>query len=87
MQNKIELLQQYIDQAEIFLEVLELVQKAAFPITHSQEGGYTKMEQNHLDPKVIMSKRFMLNHPEEFLNFERTMTSLLFLSQTQDIFI
>lgn len=68
LQNKIELLQQYIDQAEkiAFFGGAGVSTESGLPDYRSQEGTYTKMEQNRLDPKIRMSKRFMLNHPEEF---------------------
>lgn len=68
LKNQIEQLQQYIDQAEkiVFFGGAGVSTESGLPDYRSQEGTYTKMEEKQLDPKIRMSKRFMLENPEEF---------------------
>lgn len=68
MKNNIDLLQQYIDEADkiAFFGGAGVSTESGLPDYRSQEGTYTKMEQHKLNPKIRMSKRFMLEHPEEF---------------------
>lgn len=42
--------------------------ESGLPDYRSKEGTYTKMEEQKKDPKKIMNKRFMIEHPEEFFN-------------------
>lgn len=68
LENKVALLQQYITEAEkiTFFGGAGVSTESGLPDYRSQEGTYTKMEQNKKNPKIRMSKRFMLEHPEEF---------------------
>lgn len=34
----------------------------------SQDGQYSRMEQTNEDPKKIMNRRYIMQHPEKFFN-------------------
>lgn len=68
LKNQIEQLQHYIHQSKkiAFFGGAGVSTESGLPDYRSQEGTYTKMEEKQLNPKIRMSKRFMLENPEEF---------------------
>lgn len=73
MISKIQQLQNYINEFEkiTFFGGAGVSTESGLPDYRSQEGTYTKLEDRHLNPKIVMSKRYMLEHPEEFFNRPR----------------
>ncbi|WP_277631136.1 NAD-dependent protein deacylase [Atopococcus tabaci] len=69
--DSIALLQNYIDEASLiaFFGGAGVSTESGIPDYRSPEGTYSEMEKRDLDPEVLMSKRYLLQHPEDF--FER----------------
>ena len=70
MASKIYQLQRYINESEkiTFFGGAGVSTESGLPDYRSQKGTYTKLEDRHLNPKIVMSKRYMLEHPERFFN-------------------
>ncbi|WP_027108584.1 NAD-dependent protein deacylase [Lacticigenium naphthae] len=68
MDQKISQLQQYIAEANqiTFFGGAGVSTESGLPDYRSSTGRYKELERKGIDPKVLMSKRFMLNHPEIF---------------------
>lgn len=68
MEPKILQLQQYIEEAEIltFFGGAGVSTESGIPDYRSKDGRYTKMEERDEDPRKILNRRYIINHPEEF---------------------
>lgn len=74
MTHQIETLQRFIDEAEkiVFFGGAGVSTESGLPDYRSNTGTYTELERQQLDPKKIMSKRYLLNYPEKFFNRPNT---------------
>lgn len=74
MEQEIKELQRYIDEAKkiVFFGGAGVSTESGLPDYRSQEGTYTKLEKEHLNPKIVMSKRYMLENPVAFFNRPNT---------------
>ncbi|WP_035054380.1 NAD-dependent protein deacylase [Carnobacterium pleistocenium] len=70
MNEPIKLLQQYINEANniVFFGGAGVSTESGLPDYRSAEGVYTTMENENIDPKKLMSKRFMMEKPEVFFS-------------------
>ncbi|SFK26850.1 NAD-dependent deacetylase [Marinilactibacillus piezotolerans] len=70
MDSKILQLKDYIDEAEIvvFFGGAGVSTESGLPDYRSRNGQYTEMEEQNLDPKVIMSRKYLIENPEAFFN-------------------
>lgn len=70
MNEQLKTLQKYIDEADniVFFGGAGVSTESGLPDYRSTEGVYTTMEKKDIDPKKLMSKRFMLEHPEVFFS-------------------
>lgn len=68
MDQNISQLQQYIAEANqiTFFGGAGVSTESGLPDYRSSTGRYKELERKGIDPKVLMSKRFMLEHPEIF---------------------
>lgn len=73
MNPDIMLLNQYIDQANIitFFGGAGVSTESGIPDYRSREGRYTKMEEEQEDPRKILNRRYIMNHPVKFFNRPR----------------
>jgi len=64
------LLKQYIEQAELmtFFGGAGVSTESGIPDYRSKDGRYTKMKERQEDPRRILNRRFIENHPEDFFN-------------------
>lgn len=70
MDPKILMLKQYIDEANMitFFGGAGVSTESGIPDYRSENGRYTKMKENQEDPRKILNRRYILNHPEDFFN-------------------
>lgn len=70
MDSEILLLNQYIEQAAIitFFGGAGVSTESGIPDYRSKDGQYTKMEEGQEDPRKILNRRYIMNHPEKFFN-------------------
>ncbi|WP_414839710.1 NAD-dependent protein deacylase [Carnobacterium sp. TMP28] len=70
MTNPIETLQQFINEAEhiTFFGGAGVSTESGLPDYRSDDGAYTELERQKLDPRRVMSKRYLINSPEKFFN-------------------
>lgn len=70
MDTEIVQLKQYIDKAEIitFFGGAGVSTESGIPDYRSKDGRYTKMEERDEDPRRILNRRYILNHPKKFFN-------------------
>lgn len=63
-------LKQYIDEAEIitFFGGAGVSTESGIPDYRSRDGRYTQMEKEQEDPRKILNRRFIVNHPAQFFN-------------------
>lgn len=68
IQESITILQQYIEEAELiaFFGGAGVSTESGVPDYRSPQGRYTKLEEERIDPKKVMSKQYMMKHPEAF---------------------
>lgn len=74
MTTQIETLQKLINEAKsiAFFGGAGVSTESGLPDYRSNTGTYTELEQQQLDPKKVMSKRFLMEHPEKFFNRPNT---------------
>lgn len=70
MQQSIAQLQHYIDEASLiaFFGGAGVSTESGLPDYRSPNGRYSKLEQKQLDPKIVMSKKYMMEYPEKFFS-------------------
>ncbi|MGB6177887.1 NAD-dependent protein deacylase [Carnobacterium sp.] len=70
MTDPIELLQKYINEANhiTFFGGAGVSTESGLPDYRSDTGAYTELEKQKLDPRRVMSKRYLVNSPEKFFN-------------------
>lgn len=70
MATEISRLNRYIDQAKMitFFGGAGVSTESGIPDYRSKGGRYTKMKEQQEDPRKILNRRYILNHPEEFFN-------------------
>jgi len=68
MKSQILLLKEYIEQAELitFFGGAGVSTESGIPDYRSKDGRYTKMRERQEDPRRILNRRFIENHPAEF---------------------
>ncbi|MDN6194874.1 MAG: NAD-dependent protein deacylase [Atopostipes suicloacalis] len=73
MNQKFILLNQYIEQANIvsFFGGAGVSTESGIPDYRSRDGRYTKMREEQEDPRKILNRRYIKNHPVEFFNRPR----------------
>lgn len=73
MEPEILMLEKYIENASLitFFGGAGVSTESGIPDYRSKDGRYTKMEELEEDPRKILNRRFILNHPEEFFNRRR----------------
>lgn len=73
MEPDILMLKKHIEHANIitFFGGAGVSTESGIPDYRSKDGRYTKMEEREEDPRKILNRRFILNHPEEFFNRRR----------------
>lgn len=71
--QEISLLKRYIEEAEIvaFFGGAGVSTESGIPDYRSKEGRYTKMREEDEDPRKILNRRYIGNHPVEFFNRPR----------------
>lgn len=70
MDSKVSLLKKYITQADLitFFGGAGVSTESGIPDYRSKDGRYTKMKEREEDPRRILNRRFIENHPEAFFN-------------------
>lgn len=70
MTNQIETLQKFIDEAEhiVFFGGAGVSTESGLPDYRSDNGAYTELERQKLDPRRVMSKIYLVNFPEKFFS-------------------
>ena len=70
MVDSIEILQNFIDEAEhiAFFGGAGVSTESGLPDYRSDDGAYTELEKQKLDPRRVMSKSYLMNYPEKFFN-------------------
>lgn len=68
MEPEILQLQEYIEEADImtFFGGAGVSTESGIPDYRSKDGRYTKMKEQDKDPREILNRRYLLNHPKEF---------------------
>ncbi|MFC6464939.1 NAD-dependent protein deacylase [Marinilactibacillus sp. GCM10026970] len=71
--TEIEQLKSYIEEAQIiaFFGGAGVSTESGLPDYRSKDGRYTELEKKELDPKKIMSRKYLMEHPEAFFNRPR----------------
>ncbi|WP_208560616.1 NAD-dependent protein deacylase [Marinilactibacillus kalidii] len=70
---EIEQLKMYIEEARIiaFFGGAGVSTESGLPDYRSKDGRYTQMEEQDLDPKKVMSRKYLTEHPKAFFNRPR----------------
>ena len=70
MENSLRILNSWLNEAKIitFFGGAGVSTESGLPDYRSQGGTYSTMEQNEENPRYIMSRRYIVNHPEKFFN-------------------
>ena len=70
MTNPIETLQKFIDEADhiAFFGGAGVSTESGLPDYRSNDGAYTELERQKLDPRRVMSKNYLVNFPEKFFS-------------------
>jgi NAD-dependent deacetylase len=70
MTNSMETLQRFIDEAEhiAFFGGAGVSTESGLPDYRSDDGAYTELERQKLDPRRVMSKNYLVNSPEKFFS-------------------
>lgn len=73
MNSKIKQLKDYIDEAKIiaFFGGAGVSTESGLPDYRSRDGRYTELKEQDLDPKVVMSHKYLVENPEAFFNRPR----------------
>jgi len=74
MKADISQLQEYIAAAEIitFFGGAGVSTESGIPDYRSKDGRYTKMKERDEDPRKVLNRRYILNHPEKFFKRRKT---------------
>lgn len=72
MHSEIGQLKQYIQQANIitFFGGAGVSTESGIPNYRSKDGRYTKMEEQDEDPRKILNRRYIINHPKDFFKHQ-----------------
>lgn len=73
MDSEILMLKNYIENARLitFFGGAGVSTESGIADYRSKDGRYTKMEERQEDPRKILNRRYILNHPEKFFNRRR----------------
>lgn len=70
MEDSLKTLKSWLDEAKMvtFFGGAGVSTASGLPDYRSQDGTYSAMKQNEENPRYIMSRRYIVNHPEKFFN-------------------
>lgn len=70
MEDSVKILKSWLSEAKMvtFFGGAGVSTASGLPDYRSQDGTYSAMEQNEENPRYIMSRRYIVNHPEKFFN-------------------
>lgn len=70
MELALQKLKMWLDEAKIvtFFGGAGVSTESGLPDYRSQDGTYSTMQQNEENPRYIMSRQYIVNHPEKFFN-------------------